>query len=86
MVNVAAVYARPDETALHAAWAADFAETLSQGDSAAYVGFLGNEGPTRVRAAYRGATWERLRAIKVRYDPSNLFRLNQNIPSAAASS
>ena len=36
----------------------------------------------RVRAAYPGATWDRLAAIKARYDPDNLFRLNQNIPPA----
>jgi FAD/FMN-containing dehydrogenase len=32
-----------------------------------------------VRAAYPGATWERLSAIKARYDPANLFHRNQNI-------
>jgi FAD/FMN-containing dehydrogenase len=82
MVNVAALYARPDEAAQHTAWANDFAETLRQGDSAAYVNFLGDEGALRIRAAYPGATWERLRAIKARYDPTNLFRLNHNIPPA----
>jgi len=49
------------------------------GDAGAYVGFLGDEGEARVREAYPGATWERLTAIKARYDPTNLFRLNQNI-------
>jgi FAD/FMN-containing dehydrogenase len=82
MVNVAAVYARPDEAALHTAWADDFAQSLHQGDLAGYVNFLGDEGAARVRAAYPGATWERLRAIKARYDPTNFFRLNQNIPPA----
>ena len=38
-----------------------------------------DEGAARVREAYPGATWERLRAIKVRYDPTNLFRVNQNV-------
>ena len=37
-----------------------------------------------VRAAYPGATWDRLRQIKARFDPTNLFHLNQNIPPAAA--
>ena len=45
-----------------------------------YVNFLGDEGEARVREAYPGATWERLTAVKRRYDPTNLFRLNQNIP------
>ena len=39
----------------------------------------GDEGEGRVREAYPGSTWERLAAIKGRYDPTNLFRLNQNI-------
>ena len=36
----------------------------------------------RVREAYPGATWDRLVAIRRRYDPTNLSRLNQNIPPA----
>ena len=47
--------------------------------SARSAGLLGEE---RVREAYPGSTWERLVAIKGRYDPTNLFRLNQNIPPA----
>jgi len=46
------------------------------------VNFLGDEGAARVRDAYPGSTWDRLAAIKARYDPTNLFRLNQNIPPA----
>jgi FAD/FMN-containing dehydrogenase len=46
------------------------------------VNFLGDEGPERVRQAYPGDTWDRLREIKRRYDPTNLFRMNQNIPPA----
>jgi FAD/FMN-containing dehydrogenase len=44
------------------------------------VNFLTDEGSERIRAAYPGPTWDRLAAIKRRYDPTNLFRLNQNIP------
>jgi FAD/FMN-containing dehydrogenase len=83
MINVAAVYQRQEEGAAHAAWVEAFAEVLRQGDSGAYVNFLAAEGEARVRAAYPGATWERLAAIKRRYDPSNLFRRNHNIPPAA---
>jgi FAD/FMN-containing dehydrogenase len=80
MVNVAAVYERPDEAAVHEPWVAGFAAALRQGDGGAYVNFLGDEVEARVRAAYPGKTWERLAVIKGRYDPTNLFRLNQNIP------
>jgi FAD/FMN-containing dehydrogenase len=59
---------------------ADFAAALQQGDTGAYVNFLANEGESRIRSAYPGSTWGRLREIKTRYDPTNLFRLNQNIP------
>jgi FAD/FMN-containing dehydrogenase len=79
MANVAALYQRPDEAALHEAWVTNFAAALRQGESGAYVGFLGKDGQARIREAYPGPTWDRLAAIKRRYDPTNLFRLNQNI-------
>jgi FAD/FMN-containing dehydrogenase len=80
MTNLAALYNQPDEKAVHETWVDGFATALRQGDAGAYVNFLGDEGGARVRAAYPGRTWERLTAIKQRYDPTNLFRLNQNIP------
>ena len=83
MVNVAALYERPEEAEKHETWATGFAAALRQGDTGAYVNFLGDEGQERIRAAYPGATWDRLREIKRRYDPTNLFHLNQNIPPAS---
>jgi FAD/FMN-containing dehydrogenase len=44
----------------------------------AYVNFMMEEGQDRVRATY-GDNYERLAAVKRRYDPTNLFRVNQNI-------
>jgi FAD/FMN-containing dehydrogenase len=82
MVNVAAFYEGPEDRVVREAWVSDFAATLLQGDMGAYVNFLSDEGEARVRAAYPGATWDRLAMIKARYDPGNLFRLNQNIPPA----
>jgi FAD/FMN-containing dehydrogenase len=82
MVNVAAFYQGPDDRAVRQAWVEQFAAALQQGDQGAYVGFLGEEGPRRVRQAYPEPTWQRLVAVKARYDPTNLFRLNQNIPPA----
>jgi hypothetical protein len=84
MVNVAAIYERPDEAPQHAAWVNGLAAALRQDDGGAYVNFLGEEGADRVRAAYPGATWDRLAAIKARYDPTNLFHVNHNIPPAGA--
>jgi FAD/FMN-containing dehydrogenase len=46
----------------------------------AYVNFMMDEGEDRVRATY-GDNYERLRQVKASYDPSNLFRVNQNIPA-----
>jgi FAD/FMN-containing dehydrogenase len=86
MVNVAALYQRSNERAMHEAWVSRFAAALRQGEAGAYVNFLGDEGQARIRDAYPGPTWERLVAIKSRYDPTNLFRLNQNIPPELASS
>ena len=83
MVNVAAFYNGPEDQAMREAWVSDFAAALRQGDAGAYVNFLGDEGEARIREAYPGATWDRLAAIKRRYDPTNLFRLNQNIPPAS---
>ena len=80
MVNLAAFYEGEEERAARETWVGNFAAALRQGDGGAYVGFLGEEGEERVREAYPQSTWERLAEIKRRYDPTNLFRLNQNIP------
>ena len=83
MVNVAAFYEGPDDKDLRAAWVDGLVAALQQDDRGAYVNFLANEGQERVRAAYPGSTWDRLAAVKARYDPTNLLRLNQNIPPTA---
>lgn len=82
MVNLAAFYGANDR-ARREAWVAEFAAAINQGDAGAYVNFLADEGPDRVRAAYPPATWDRLASVKAQYDPMNLFRLNQNVPPAA---
>ena len=82
MVNVAAFYEGKEEWAAREAWVSHFAAALRQGEGGAYVGFLGEEGEERVREAYPQSTWDRLAEIKRRYDPTNLFRLNQNVPPA----
>jgi hypothetical protein len=84
MVNVASFYEGPADKDLRAVWVDGLAAALLQDDRGAYVNFLADEGEERVRAAYPGSTWDRLAAVKARYDPTNLFRLNQNIPPRAS--
>jgi FAD/FMN-containing dehydrogenase len=50
----------------------------------AYINYMGDEGEDRVRAAYSPAKYARLVALKNRYDPANMFRLNQNIKPTGA--
>ena len=84
MLNVAAIYDNTAEAARHQAWVDGLWTALQSGEPAAYVNFLANEGVSRIHEAYPARTWDRLVAIKGKYDPTNLFRLNQNIPPAHA--
>jgi FAD/FMN-containing dehydrogenase len=85
--SVMAVIITPFEDAAtepqHRAWTEALHEQLAANDAGVYSNFLEAEGDERVRAAYPGGTYERLADVKRRYDPSNLFRLNQNIRPAA---
>jgi FAD/FMN-containing dehydrogenase len=67
----------PDDTA----WVRSFHGAVRPfSTGAVYVNFLGNEGSERVRQAYGESKWERLVELKRRWDPHNVFRVNQNIP------
>ena len=60
-------------------WTVDYFEALHPyGSGGAYVNMMMDEGQERVRAAYRD-NYDRLAEIKAKYDPDNLFRVNQNI-------
>jgi FAD/FMN-containing dehydrogenase len=64
------------------AWAKDYWQALHPHSmGGAYVNFMMEEGPERVQATYRD-NHARLTAIKQRYDPTNLFRVNQNVKPA----
>ena len=80
MANLAALYGNPDEKDHHEAWVTKYEKKLRQSDKGAYVNFLAEVDQKQVRAAYPGDTWKRLGKVKKNYDPTNLFRLNQNIP------
>jgi hypothetical protein len=64
------------------AWLEEFAAALGQGDDGASTGFLGEDGPAPISQAYPESTWDRLVEVKARYDPTNLFRHNHNLPAA----
>jgi FAD/FMN-containing dehydrogenase len=82
MVNLASFYETEEERIARHAWMEEFASAIRQSDTGAYVNFLADEGEARVHDAYPGGTYDRLAAIKRRYDPTNLFRRNQNIRPA----
>jgi FAD/FMN-containing dehydrogenase len=63
-------------------WVHRFWTGLQPYHTGVYVNFLMDEGRERVRQAYGSAKYDRLRALKQKYDPSNFFRINQNIPPA----
>lgn len=84
MANLAAFYSGPEDRPVRQAWVADFAAAIQQGDAGAYVNFISDEDEAQVQKAYPGPTYERLAAIKARYDPTNFFRLNHNIRPASA--
>ncbi len=61
-------------------WARDFWSALQPHQAkSVYVNFLMEEGEERVRMAYGPEKYQRLKALKRKYDPTNFFRLNQNI-------
>ena len=60
-------------------WARSYWSALEPYHTSVYVNFLMEEGEDRVKEAYGAAKYDRLKALKRKYDPTNLFRLNQNI-------
>jgi FAD/FMN-containing dehydrogenase len=82
MVNIAAFFTTPEDKIKQQKWVDDYSAALQQEITGAYVNFVGDEGAERIHAAYPTATWERLRKIKAKVDPRNLFSRNQNIVPA----
>jgi hypothetical protein len=82
MANVASFYDGAADKPVRQAWVDELAAALQQSDDGAYVGFLTDADPGRVGQAYPGSTWDRLVQVKARYDPTNLFHNNHNIPTA----
>ena len=70
----------PRRAAANEAWTAAFLAELPVDRPGTYTNFMGDEGVDAVRDAYPASSYARLRALKRRYDPDNVFRANHNIP------
>jgi FAD/FMN-containing dehydrogenase len=78
-LNIVSKWKDPADSEINIKWTRDLAGALEPFSTGAYVNFMGDEGPDRVRAAYNPASYSRLIALKNKYDPTNFFSLNQNI-------
>jgi hypothetical protein len=72
-----------EDPAPHRAWIDEFWQAVRPFGSGVYVNFLELGESARIREAYPGATYDRLVAVKDRYDPTNFFQQNQNIRPAS---
>ena len=78
-INIMTAWSNPTLAEKCIGWAQDFASAMAGfGASDAYVNYLGDDGPSAIRASY-GANYERLSKLKQKYDPDNFFHFNQNI-------
>ena len=83
LLNVVTGWQDPSATEAHVGWTRSVIEAASEASTGrAYVNFLGDAGAGA--SAYGRAGYERLVALKDKYDPTNVFRLNQNIPPAGS--
>jgi FAD/FMN-containing dehydrogenase len=84
VLNAVTAWRDPDEAEAHRRWARSVIAAASEATTGrAYVNFLGDA--HGAREAYGAETYNRLAALKQRYDPTNVFRRNQNIQPADAS-
>jgi hypothetical protein len=78
-ITIFSQWTDPTESERHIAWTREFADALQPFSDGVYVNELGNEEGERLATAYTPETFRRLVELKNRYDPTNLFRVNQNI-------
>jgi FAD/FMN-containing dehydrogenase len=80
VININATTATADGFNEEREWSRSFWSALQPYHTSVYVNFLMEEGEERIRQAYGADRYDRLKALKRKYDPDNFFRLNQNIP------
>src|SRR5438034_2352799 len=84
-VSALSIWEKDSNPQRHIQWARNFAARIEplSGGGAAYVNYLNDDASAdEVQGAYGGEKYRRLRALKAKYDPQNVFRYNQNIPPA----
>ena len=64
----------------HMGWVRGLFGALEPHSRGVYVNFTSDDANERVQVAYSEEQWRRLTALKAKYDPTNFFRLNANIP------
>ena len=79
VLNIHTRWRSPSDDERCLTWARDFHRATEPFSQGVYVNFLSDEGEDRVKAAYTPEVWDRLAQLKKKYDPNNLFRMNQNI-------
>ena len=80
-LHILNMWADPAENQEQIAWTKAFGDAMKPYTTGrAYLNFIGEEGSERVQAAFGPEKYARMVELKDRYDPHNLFRLNQNIP------
>jgi FAD/FMN-containing dehydrogenase len=82
-VVIVSMWGDPSASAANTTWTRDLYQALQPfSTEAVYVNYLDTDDADRVGAAYNPETYQRLRRLKAKYDPENLFRMNQNIAPA----
>jgi hypothetical protein len=64
----------------HIEWVRGLFSALEPHSRGVYVNFTSDDGADRIRQAYNEGQWTRLTALKAKYDSTNFFRMNANIP------
>jgi FAD/FMN-containing dehydrogenase len=84
-LNIAGIWPDPNDNATNIAWVRDYYAAVHphSGYEGGYTNFGAGDDDNRVKANY-GASYEHLAEVKRRWDPGNLFRLNQNVEPSSA--
>jgi FAD/FMN-containing dehydrogenase len=78
-IDIFAIWTDPRESDRHLKWGREFGAALQPFSRGVYINEMGAEGDDRIRAAYNAANYARLVQLKKQYDPTNFWRMNQNI-------